>query len=50
MKTYKSRLEPVKFEYKGALERAAQIRAAADKDPRVQALNASIERGKELVK
>lgn len=50
MKTYKSILEPVKFQYKGALERAAQIRADAEKNPRIQALKVALERGKELIK
>lgn len=48
MKPYKSLLEPVKWEYKGAIEARAAIRAKADKNPRVQALADSLQRGKEL--
>lgn len=37
------------FQYKGTAERRAAIRAKADKDTRVQAMNEVIERGNLLV-
>jgi len=48
--TSKSILNDVLFQYKGDAEDKAAIRATADKDPRIQALAASIRRGKGLVK
>jgi hypothetical protein len=50
MKNYKSLLNPILFEYKGDAEDKTAIRARADKNPRIQSLKASLQRGKELVK
>lgn len=49
MKPHTTILLPVPFQYKGAAEKAEAIRAKAAKDPRVQALAASIERSKPVI-